>query len=203
MKNFKPLYRDINKLLRKSSFFDPFERMFFTRNFVFGNLENFDKPYPSRKQIFNKEKKPNEATEKSEKSEAQVASKDNKEPRNFSWEETREVFTPFGKKNIKTKVEEKEVKNDNFHSYSYSKTTSSVFHPWDSVENTKETKEAKDEKPKETKAAASNEKLPDNVEEIEKQEKIVFENGKKKRIITTKKTMKDGSITTEINEKYI
>ena len=126
MKNFKPLYRDINKLIRRTSLFDPFERMFFTRNFAFDIL---DKPYPSRKQIFNKEKK-----SENDKAESQVATKDSKEPRNFSWEETREVFTPFGKKNIKTKVEEKEVKNDNYHSYTYSKTTSSFFHPWDSVE---------------------------------------------------------------------
>ena len=197
MKNFKPLYKDIHKLLRRTSLFDPFERMFFTRNFDF---DRFDKPYPSRKQLFNKDKK----TE-NDKADSQAITKENKEPRNFSWEETREVFTPFGKKNIKTKVEEKEVKNDNYHSYTYSKTTSSFFHPWDSVEvkdeKNKENKEIKEGKGE--KAAEKNEKLPDNVEEIDKQEKIVFENGKKKRIVTTKKTMKDGSMITEINEKFI
>ncbi len=92
--------------------------------------------------------------------------------------EDHEIITDKGKIKEHIIVDEKEVKKDGYLSYSYYKSTSSTQKPLEETE-----------------------KLPEDVVKIDRDEKIVIENGKKKKIITTKKTMKDGSVKTEESVK--
>jgi hypothetical protein len=91
----------------------------------------------------------------------------------YSAEGNKEVLTKDGKSCTKSKEERKSVNKDGFLSYSYSKSSYSTF----SNEKTDE--------------------LPEGCVKLEKDEKIVSEDGKKKKLITTKKVMKDGSVKTE------
>lgn len=94
----------------------------------------------------------------------------------YSCEENSEVITNQGKKVIHSEIEKNETKGDGFLSYSYFKSTRSNF-----------------EKP------ANN--LPDDVIKIEKNEKVIVEDGKKVKITTIKKHKKTGSIDTEVSKQ--
>jgi hypothetical protein len=96
----------------------------------------------------------------------------------YTMKDDHEIISDKGKTNYHTEIEKKEVKKDGYLSYSYSKVT---------------------------KSSHSNEHdpLPEDCVKIDKDEKIIIENGKKKKITTIKKTMKDGSIKTETSKADI
>lgn len=86
-----------------------------------------------------------------------------------------EIVTDEGKTTYHTEVEKKEVKKDGYLSYSYSRTSKSNF-------------------------SSDHSALPEDCLKLDRDEKIITENGKKKKVITIKKTMKDGSVKTEISK---
>ena len=92
-------------------------------------------------------------------------------------EENREIHTSKGKSKIMSKTEIKNDKNSSFYSFIKETTYSS--------------------------SESNKDKKLDGISELDEQEKIVYEGGKAKKVTTIKKTMMDGTIKTEIHEKYI
>lgn len=93
----------------------------------------------------------------------------------YSCEENSEVITNQGKRVVHSEVEKNEVKGDGYLSYSYFKSTRSNL--------------------------AKPEELPEDIIKIEKNEKVVVEDGKKVKITTITKYKKDGSISTETSKQ--
>lgn len=94
----------------------------------------------------------------------------------------REIETRKGKKHIETEVKRKEEKSDNFHSYSLMTSKVINYTPFE-----KNHQLDKDE----------------NIVKIDKDNKIINENGKRKQISVIRKTYKDGRTVIEKNEKEL
>lgn len=129
-----------------------------------------------------------------------VRNNEKDQKKNIEVDEEREFISADGVKS-KSIFKEREEKGDNFYNYSYVKTWSSEV----GYEKDKDKEKGKFDKNKEksndnTKNSLS---LTEDIEYIDKREKIIKEDGKKKKIVSVTKKFKDGRTIKEEHEEEI
>lgn len=115
-------------------------------------------------------------------------------------DEEREFISADGAK-TKSIFKEREEKGDNFYNYSYVKTWSSSSEI--GYEKEKEKEKLGKNKEKSNDNTKSSLSLTEDIEYIDKREKIIKEDGKKRKIVSITKKFKDGRTIKEEHEEEI